>query len=547
VLVDTEKDAYRYAIKNAFLHEGKADIGAVVGKIKALDKDADLKTAMPKIVEAVRKVNSMSFPEIEKEYRKFEGDYELKAPEKKEGLKEIEIERAITRFAPNPNGPFHLGNARAAILSFEYAKKYSGKFILRFDDTDPKVKKPIKNAREIYLEDLTWLGCHVDEVHFASDRLNLYYNYMRQTIEMGKAYVCNCDSEDWKKLIIKQIACECRDKEPKEHMQLFEQMMSHKLKEGDAVLRVKTDLNHPDPSVRDWWAAKIVDHVEHPNPNAKDRHLWPSYNFASAIDDHELEITLIIRGQEHEQNRTKQEFLYRYFGWTYPKAFHFGRIKLEGMVLSTSRIKEGIEAGIYSGWDDINLGTIRALRRRGFVPKTITQIIVEIGTKSSDTTIEFNKLADLNRKNLVGQFQSIEFIQDPIILEAAFCPEMEVDGQVLARGTQRFLVPKKEIEKTNVGTVVRLKNAYNVKLTSKTDIVATAEFVGTQKLDTPVMAWLVEGRDVEVVMPKKQQAFGIIDQDIELKEGEIVYLERFGYARVDKATDRRVTVWFAHK
>lgn len=545
--MDAEKDAYRYAIKNAYLHEGKADLSAVIGKIKALDKNADLKKLMPIISGEIRKVNSMSFSEIEKEYKRFEDQYELKPQERKEGLPDVGLENIVTRFAPNPNGPFHLGNARAAILSDEYAKG-NGKFFLRFDDTDPKVKKPIKNAKEIFMHDLEWLECNVAQVFFASDRLEVYYSFMEKAIDLGGAYVCNCDTEKWRKLIVKKKACPCRDKSPAEHLKLFEEMVSHKLKEGSAVLRIKTDINHPDPSVRDWWAAKIVDKPEHPNPNAKDKHVWPSYNFASAIDDHELGTTLIIRGQEHEQNKTKQEFLYTYFGWTYPKAFHFGRVKLEGMVLSTSKIKAGIESGVYSGWDDINLGTIKALRRRGFAPKTLRDIILEIGVKPSDTTIEFAKLADLNRKNLVGKFSSIEFIQDPVMLEVGFCPAITLeDGTTLSQGTQKFIVPKKEIEKTKIGSTVRLKHAYNVKINDKGNFGAVAEFVGTQKIDVPIMAWLLETIDLEIIMPKKEKAFGVIDAGLNLKEEEIVYLERFGYCRIDQTIGQRVIAWFTHK
>ncbi|MBI4044707.1 MAG: glutamate--tRNA ligase [Candidatus Diapherotrites archaeon] len=545
--MDAETDSYRYAIKNAYLHEGKADMSAVVGKIKALDKNADLKKLMPVISEAVKKVNAMGFAEIENEYRRFEGGYELRQPEKKEGLPDVGLENIVTRFAPNPNGPFHLGNARAAILSDEYAKN-GGKFLLRFDDTDPKVKKPITNAKEIFMEDLNWLECSVTQVYFASDRLGIYYSLMEKIIELGGAYVCTCDTEKWKKLTVEKNACPCRDKSPQEHLKLFGEMVSHKLKEGKAVLRIKTDLNHPDPSVRDWWAAKIVDKPEHPNPNAKDRHVWPSYNFASAIDDHELGTTLIIRGQEHKQNKTKQEFLYTYFGWVYPKAFHFGRVKLEGMVLSTSKIKAGIEAGIYTGWDDINLGTIRALRRRGFAPKTLRDIILEIGVKPSDTTIEFAKLADLNRKNLVGKFSSIEFIEDPVVLEVGFCPAITLeDGTMLSEGTQRFIVPKKETEKAKIGSTVRLKHAYNVKINGKNEFGAVAEFVGTQKIDVPIMAWLLETRDLEAIMPQKQKAFGVIDAGLKLKEGEVVYLERFGYARIDEVGEKRAVAWFTHK
>src|SRR3989344_6387309 len=344
--MEIEKTAYRYAIKNAFLHGGKADIAAVIGKVVALHKDVELRKALPSIQAMVKKVNSMPLDEIAEEYKKFEGSYELKPPEKKEGLPDLEWaekEGVITRFAPNPNGPFHLGSARAAILSHEYARKYGGKFLLRFDDTDPKVKKPIQNAKVIFLEDLEWLGCSVDEIYFASDRLETYYAFMRKVIEDEKAYVCTCEVEKWRSLTRQKKACPCRKKKPEKQMQLFEKMLSNELKEGNAVLRLKTDLNHADPSVRDWWIAKIVDKPEHPNTNAAGKHVWPSYNFASAIDDHEFGVTLIIRGQEHEQNQTRQEFLYNYFGWKYPHSIHFGRVSFEGAVLSTSMIRKELK------------------------------------------------------------------------------------------------------------------------------------------------------------------------------------------------------------
>ena len=159
--MDLEKDAYRYAIKNAYLHEGKADLGALIGKMKALDKDLDLKKAMPILQQTIKKVNSMGIAEIGKEYENFQDSYELKPQEKKEGLPDLdwtEKEKVVTRFAPNPNAPFHLGNARAAYMSYAFAEKYNGKFILRFEDTDPKVKKSIANAEEIFKDDLKWLG-----------------------------------------------------------------------------------------------------------------------------------------------------------------------------------------------------------------------------------------------------------------------------------------------------------------------------------------------------------------------------------------------------
>ncbi len=549
-----KEDAYRYAIKNAFLHEGKADVGAIVGKMKALDPKLDIKKAMPTIIEAVKKVNAMKQGEIEKEYRKFaEKGYELKPKQKESMLPELPWaakEGVVTRFAPNPNGPFHLGNARAAILSDEYVKMYGGKMLLRFDDTDPKVKKPIENAEEIFKEDLQWLGCSIGGTSFASDRLEIYYKYMRKLIEMEKAYVCSCKVEKWRKLIRQGKACPCRGKGSEGQLERFEKMLKHAFREGKAVLRIKTDLKHPDPSVRDWWAAKVVDEPKHPRVGSK-YCVWPSYNFASAIDDHELGVTLIIRGQEHEQNKTKQEFLYSYLGWKYPYSFHFGRIKLANMVLSTSKIKEGIEKGIYSGWDDPRLGTIRALRRRGFQASALRKAILEVGVKSADAQIDKKRLADLNKEAL-GDVRRVAFLQNPVRLDVDYAQQtiVEMDGKKveLGEGTQQFVVDAGEMKKFKKGDVFRLREAYNVKVEKKDPLQVFARFVGTGKTGKPIVAWLLQGADVEIVMPDNSKVAGLAGAEIAgEKEDSVVYLDRFGFCRIDSLKGNKAVLWFAHR
>jgi len=548
--LNLKQDSYRYAIKNAFLHSGKADLSAVIGKIKALDKNIDLKKAMPELAEQVRKVNKMDFEEIQLEYNSFKEGYELKPKEKVPGLEELlwaKKEKVVTRFAPNPNGPFHLGNARAAILSFEYTKKYSGEFLLRFDDTDPKVKKPIENARQIYLEDLNWLGCTPDKVFFASDRLSIYQDYMKKVINIGKAYVCTCKSTKWRELIKKKTGCPCREKKTKEQMQLFEKMLSHKIKEGQAVLRIKTDLNHPDPSVRDWWAAKIVDQVIHPNKKALNNHVWPSYNFSSAIDDHELEVTLIIRGQEHGQNKTKQEFLYKYFGWMYPHSIHVGRIKLEDTILSTSKIKEGIENKTFTGWDDPRLGTIKAFRRRGFKAKALSIAILDLGTKTSDSSISLAKLADLNKSVILEKSVSMDLLTEPIKLEVRYSPKIEIENIKLREGEQEFFVPKKELEKIPENEVFRLKKAYNVKLIEKGKNIATAEFVGLHKIDKKIVPWITDAIKVEVLMNDGKKVLGFTQKNNSIKKENMIYFEKFGFARVEMVSEKLLKCVFAHK
>ncbi len=563
--MDIKKEARKYAIKNAFLHNGKADVKAVVGKLIALDHELskNLSRHIKEITEEVDKVNAMGAEEIRKEFLPIEKTYELKPKEKVAGLKPIEWAekggKVVTRYAPNPNGLMHLGNARAALMSWEYAEKYKGKFILRFDDTDPKVKKPIENAEEIFREDLGWLGIKVGEVYFASDRLDIYQKHMEKLIEKGKAYVCICDVEEWREKITKGNPCECRERNPEKQMKLFEDMKSGKIKEGKAVLRLKTDLKSKDPSLRDWWMAKVVNSPEHPGAG-KNVHLWPSYNFASAIDDHELGVTLIIRGQEHAQNAEKQGFVYGYLGWDYPDSIHTGRIKLEKMVLSTSKTREGIERGEYSGWDDPRLGTLKALRRRGFQAKTLREILEEIGVKSSDTTVTMKALIAVNKKYVDEKAERFAFMEEPMKLKAEKCKKMRVGKPVhpdfpekgerdfeLKEGVNEFWIPKSEVTGKKRGDKLRMRHAFNVRVETVGDLEAEAEFIGERKADFPVLSWIKNEVQCEVLMPDNLKKHGIIDAEIQAKkEGQIVFLERFGYARIDSLKEKIVLV-YAHE
>ncbi len=555
--------AFKYAVKNAIEHEGKANLKAVIGKLSAIDAEfgKNLSQHIKELTEIVEEINELSKKELKEKFNSFSFD---ELPERKE-KEEMQLEwgdkeKVVTRYAPNPNGPFHLGNARALLNSFEYAKKYNGKFILRFDDTDPKVKKPIKNAEQVFKTDLEWLGVKVDETYFASDRMELYYDYMKKIVEKGKAYVCSCNREEWKKLINQGQACPCRERKEKEQKKELEKMFSHELKEGQAVLRIKTDLNAKDPSLRDWWAAKIVDKAEH--PRAGDKYfVWPSYNFASAIDDHEMGVTLIIRGQEHAQNAEKQKFLYDFLEWEYPHTFHTGRIKLKEMVLSTSKIKEGIENGTYTGWDDPRLGTIQALRRRGFVAKTIKEIIREIGVKSSDVTVDFSRIIDLNKGFIDSKADRYFFVDKAIRLDVNFVPGIEIEKPLhpdfpdqtrtflLKEGSQSFIISRKDSERLEEGEIARLKHALNFRVIKKEEMQIFGEFVGTQKLESkPLLPWVLEETTAEIVMPDAVRKHGLIEKFIlDEKENSHVQLENFGYARIDEIEDKKIVLWFTHK
>ena len=195
------------ALLNAVSHDGKAQAGAMVGKI--LGERADLRSKTKElsgiINSVVNEVNSLSVSEqkaiVEKNWP--ETQKKEKAEEKR--LSPLpnadKYTQIVTRFSPNPDCVLHLGSARAIILSHEYARMYNGKFILRFEDTDPKIKKPSLIFYDSIRQDLKWLGCKVDEEYIQSDRLPIYYEYTERLIRDGKSYVCECPTEEFRKKI----------------------------------------------------------------------------------------------------------------------------------------------------------------------------------------------------------------------------------------------------------------------------------------------------------------------------------------------------------
>ncbi|RLF04876.1 MAG: glutamate--tRNA ligase, partial [Thermoprotei archaeon] len=360
----------KHALINAYEHEGKAAPGPVLGKVLAEKPElrAQARELAKLVAKIVDEINRMSINDIKREV-------EEKYPEALVKKKEVE-EKAlpplpnvdkykivVTRFAPNPDAPLHLGSLRPLILSYEYAKMYKGKFILRFDDTDPKTKKPMPEAYKWIEDDMMWLGIKADEVVYQSDRLELYYDVAKKLLERGGAYVCTCSQEDFKILRDSGKPCPCRKLAIEDHLERFEDMLSRKYGEKEAVVRIKTDLNHPDISVRDWVAFRVIDTDKNPHPRVGSKYfVWPTYNFACAVDDHMLNVSHILRAKEHITNTIKQKYVFDHMNWSFPETIHFGRLKLANIMLSKSQISKGISRGEYWWWDDPRLGTIMAIR-----------------------------------------------------------------------------------------------------------------------------------------------------------------------------------------
>jgi len=564
---EIEELIYKYALQNAYKHDGKAQDKAVVSKI--FTERPDLRPRAKEIVELakkiVEKVNSMPIEDQLKELKEKYPELleEKKKEEGKKTLPPIKVDgEFITRFAPNPDGPLHLGNARAAVISYKYSEMYHGNFILRFDDTDPKVKRPIKEAYDWIKEDLRWLGIKWNKELKASERHQFYYSIAKELISKGYAYVDTCGEEEFKKMRDAWKPCPNRLKSPEDNLALFEKMLNGDFKEGEAVLRIKTDLSLPDPSQRDWVLLRIIDVKKNPHPITGDKYwVWPTYNFASAVDDHDLNVTHIFRGKEHEVNAEKQKWIYNYMNWKYPYVEEFGRLKLEGFMMSKSKIKTILEQGVTI--DDPRLPTLAGLRRRGILPETIVETIIEVGLKITDATISFDNIAALNRKKLDPIAKRLMFVSEPkeftieipeaITAKIPYNPNNPKMGyrEITVSPNDTIYLEKKDAEE---GTIIRLMELCNVRVEGKKLVFHSKNIEDGRKLGAKIVQWAKkeEAVNVEVFVPdpkeEKPSIKGFGEKEISsLRVDEIVQFIRFGFVRVDKKTNEEIKVIFSHE
>jgi glutamyl-tRNA synthetase len=464
---------------------------------------------------------------------------------------------AVLRFAPNPNGTLTLGHARGVVTNYYLAKKYSGRFILRFDDTDPRTKKPVKEAYAWIPQDCEWLQCPPDEIVTASENIDAYYKYAVTLIEAGHAYVCTCEREAFKTKKNQMIACPHRDKSPPDNKAAWDMMFSS-YREGEAVLRIKTDIKHPDPALRDWVAFRIIED-EHPIVGRRYR-VWPMLDFESAIEDHIRGVTHILRGIDLADSGFKQKYVYDYLGWEYPEVILWGRIQIdETGKFSTSKMAQDIASGLFSGWDDPRLPTLRALKRRGILPESIKDFMLSLGLSDSAAGVSMDTLYAINRSRLDERTSRYFFISDPVKLVAHGLPgktvRLPLHPSYKERGVREYClseggclyIPRKD-SNLNEGDVVKLMGLPCVKVTSVGDGGLVAEYDPSDGKKAAKVQCLQDYVDCAVMKPDGALDMGYCDpQCASLEVGTIVQFERYGFCRLDSKASGKLTFVYGHK
>ena len=539
--MDLDDEIRKYALKNAYQHNGKAEAGAVIGKILAEYPELrkDTKDVASKVSEIVREINSFSLDQIKTIIQDHYPEFIVKEKRIQEhrlpDLKNVHG-KVVMRMAPSPSGPLHIGHSRMAILNDEYVKRYGGSLILRIEDTNPENIDPI--AYDQIPKDLEWLDVNFDKIVIQSDRFDLYYAEARKLLKEEHAYICTCEQSDFKAKLLKSIACPHRNTNANENLELFDKILSGKFKKGEAVLVIKTDLNHPNPAIRDWIAFRIVQ-TSHPRVG-KDFVFYPTMNFSVAVDDHLLGLTHVIRGKDHLNNTYRQLYIFNYNSWKIPEYYHYGLVKFPGFVLKTSIIKKGIKSGIYSGWDDIKLATIMTFKKRGFKPETFRRYWIESGMREIDSEFSIEIFNSMNKNIADYETPRLFFVPNPLKLHLSNMEEITTripnHPSNKSLGAREYTIPQNSdvyvpsFDWKTVGesSIVRLKDLCNVKKDNE-----NAVYVGNDPIkNAKILQWSPEdGVPFEVLKPDGTRDLGIMEPHGKAFLG-FYQLERYGYVNV---------------
>ncbi len=347
---------------------------------------------------------------------------------------EMEIEKDLaegvyrhvqTRFPPEPNGYLHIGHAKSILLNYGLAKKYNGKFNLRFDDTNP-TKEKTEFVHSI-VEDVKWLGADFeDRLFFASNYFEQMYECALLLIRKGKAFVCDLTAEE-----IRQYRGDFttpgkespyRNRSVEENIKLFTEMKEGKYQDGEKVLRAKIDMASPNINMRDPVIYRVARMSHHNTGDAWC--IYPMYDFAHPIEDAIEQITHSICTLEFEDHRPLYDWVVKECEFENPpRQIEFAKLYLTNVVTGKRYIKKLVEDRIVDGWDDPRLVSIAALRRRGYTPEAIRMFVDLVGVAKANSSVDYAMLEYCIREDLKLKRPRMMAVLDPVKLVIDNYPE----------------------------------------------------------------------------------------------------------------------------
>lgn len=403
-------------------------------------------------------------------------------------IREGNCTTVMTRFPPEPNGYLHIGHAKSILLNYGLAKKYGGKFNLRFDDTNPTKEKT--EFVESIIADVKWIGGDFeDRLFFASDYFGQMCESAVNLIKKGKAYVCELTPEEIREyrgtLTEPGKNSPYRDRTIEENLELFEGMKNGEYPDGSKVLRARIDMASPNINMRDPIIYRIARMTHH---NTGDKWcIYPMYDFAHPIEDAIEGVTHSICTLEFEDHRPLYDWVVKELEYINPpRQIEFAKLYLTNVITGKRYIKKLVEEGIVDGWDDPRLVSISALRRRGFTPESIKMFMELCGVSKSQSSVDYPMLEYCIREDLKLKRPRVMAVLDPVKLVITNYPEEQTEyldvpnnqeseemgvrkvpfSRELYIDRQDFMIiPPKKYFRLYPGNEVRLMHAYFVTCT----------------------------------------------------------------------------------
>lgn len=400
---------------------------------------------------------------------------------------EYEGQKIHTRFPPEPNGYLHIGHAKAICVDFGMAKNFGGVCNLRMDDTNP-CKEDVEYVESIK-EDVKWLGFDwEDRFYFASDYFEQMYNFAKDLIKKGLAYVCTMTADEMKQnrgdLTNPAVSPE-RNRPTAESLELFEKMKNGEFPDGSMTLRAKIDLSSGNFNMRDPVIYRIS-HTHHHRTEGK-WCIYPMYDYAHPIEDALEGITHSLCTLEFEDHRPLYNWVVNNLDLpSKPKQIEFARLGINHTVMSKRKLKLLVDDGLVASWDDPRMPTISGLRRRGYTPESIRNFCDRIGVSKVNSTVDYGFLEhclredlNLNAKRVMAVLKPIKLIitnypadqTEKIRIENN--PNKPEDGERTITFSREVFIefddfmaePTKGYFRLFPGNEVRLKSAYVIKCT----------------------------------------------------------------------------------
>ena len=396
-----------------------------------------------------------------------------------------------TRFPPEPNGYLHIGHCKALCIDFGTAEKYGGLCNLRMDDTNP-TKEDVEYVEAIQ-EDIHWLGFDWGgRFFYASDYFDKMYECAEALIRKGLAYVCQLTPEEFKDYrgdVSTPARSPYRDRPMEESLDLFHRMRAGEFPNGAMTLRAKIDLASGNFNMRDPVIYRI-NHMHHHRQGDK-WCIYPMYDFAHPIQDALEGITHSLCSLEFEDHRPLYDWVVANCDLpAKPRQIEFARLGINYTVMSKRKLRQLVEEGKVSGWDDPRMPTLCGLRRRGYTPASIRNFCDRIGVAKATSTVEFSFLEHCLREDLNETAQRVMAVIRPVKLVITNYPEGQTetfevennpnrpeDGTRTITFSREIYVEADDFLETPVpkykrlypdGPECRLKGAYLIKCTGCT-------------------------------------------------------------------------------